>query len=67
MIKIGTDLSWIDLIQCLKTLPFQIVSHTGFYRFIAFIMHLDITYISVHSKNNISKNARITYNLKWRE
>jgi hypothetical protein len=46
--------------------PFQI-RNFGFFRYIAFAMYLDIHYVWIHSKNNIAKKAKTSYNLEWRE
>jgi len=41
----------------------------AFFRYIAFIMQLDICYVYVHNKsyNNKSKKSKTTYNFEWRE
>ena len=47
--------------------PFQNVGRFDFFRFIVFAMHLDITYVYVHSKIYESRKVKTTYILKWRD
>ena len=47
--------------------PFQIKRCSAFSRYIDFTMYLDIVYIYVHSKYNISRRAKTSYNLERRE
>ena len=47
--------------------PFQNVGRFGFFRFIVFAMHLDITYVYIHSKIYESKKVITTYILEQRE
>lgn len=46
---------------------FQITSRFGFSMQIVSPMHLDIGYVKIHSKIYVSRKARTTYNLEWRE
>ena len=47
--------------------PFENVGRFGFSRFIMFAMHLNITYVQVHSKIYKSKKVKTTYILERRE
>ena len=48
-------------------LPFQNICRFDFSKFIYFVMHLDIRYIQMHSKQYESKKTKTTYILEWRE
>ena len=43
-----------------KTLlpPFQIIRRFGFSRYVDFTMHLDIHYVQIHSKSNITRKTK---------
>lgn len=45
----------------------QIVSRSGFYRYIDFATHLHMQYVKIHSKIYVSKKDKTTYNLDQRE
>ena len=47
--------------------PFQIVSRSGFSRYMPPATHLDIHYVWIHSKNYLYRKAKTTYNLEWRK
>jgi len=46
---------------------FQIIRRFDFSKYIAFIIYLDIVYIYMHSKYNVFRKAKISYNLEQRE
>ena len=57
-----------QLSQEKQVLPrFQIVGRFGKSRYIAFAMHLDKHYVQIHSKNNVSRFVKTTYNQERRE
>jgi hypothetical protein len=37
--------------------------HSKLYRYIVSAMHLDMRYVYAHSKNYVSRTAKMTYNL----
>ena len=47
--------------------PFQIIRRFGFSRYIIFTMYLDIAYIYVHSKYNLSRAVKTSYSLERSE
>jgi len=47
--------------------PFQIIKYFGFSRYIAFTTYLDIVYIYIHSKCNVSRKVKMSYNLERME
>ena len=47
--------------------PFQIIRCFSFSRYVVFAMYLDIHYVQIHTKDNISRKAKTSYNLGWRE
>ena len=47
--------------------PSQIICHCGFSRYIDFAMHLDMRYVQIHCKTDVSRKAKTTYNLEQRE
>jgi hypothetical protein len=48
----------------LKLHLFQIVCCFGFPKYIYLAKHLDIDYVYIHSKNNVSQKAEMAYNLE---
>ena len=52
---------------CFVLPPFQIIRRFGFSTYIAFAMYLHIVYIYVHSKCNVSRKAKTSYNLEQRK
>lgn len=57
------NLSWIYLVLR----QFQITRRFGFSMYITFAMHLDITLCLNIEKNNVSRKAKKSYDLEWRE
>ena len=47
--------------------PFQNVGRFGFSKFIVFTIHIDITYVKIHSKIYESKKVKTIYILERRE
>ena len=47
--------------------PFQIIRCLSFSRYIAFAMHQDKRYVQIHNKSCVSRKAKTTYILEWRE
>ena len=43
------------------TSPFQNVGHFNFFKFIVFVMHLDIIYIQIHNKIYESRKVKTAY------
>jgi hypothetical protein len=43
---------------------FQIIRRFGFFKYIAFTIYLDIVYIYMHSKYNVFRKAKMSYNLE---
>ena len=60
--EINSDICCYDVLP-----PFQIIRHFDFSRYIVFAMHLDIHYVKIRSKINVSRKAKTSYNLEWRE
>jgi hypothetical protein len=46
---------------------FQIIRYFDFSRYIVFAMHLNIHYVRIHSKSNIFRKTKTSYNMEWRE
>ena len=46
---------------------FQNINYFDFSRYIVFVMCLDMTYIEMHSKINVSRKVKMTYILERRE
>ncbi|AQL10339.1 peptidyl-prolyl cis-trans isomerases [Zea mays] len=42
-------------------LPFQIKRRFGFFKCVVFATHLDIHYVYIHSKNNLSRKAKTSH------
>jgi hypothetical protein len=43
--------------------PSQMIRSFDFSRYVAFVMHIDIHYVYIHTKSNVSQKTKTSYNL----